>query len=301
MSPDPPLSALTELLVRNPQIRFAYYDFPSHPRRVHVYCSASATPTSIVSPKSLLPFSLQYHPCGPLHPLIVHRGVPSEGNINQLCQDEPILLGTQVQPSHAHWFGTAGSPAKWSDASGTPHWGFLTNSHVLTARPHDVGREQHQPTTDRPSIGHLSRHVSAKPLTVNHVDAGVADTLTHGYHTTSAHILHLPPLHFSVRDAYPYLRVLKSGRTTARTAATCLAVGASSSVQYPDFTAIFEDQDIYSAPGSPFSAPGDSGSLIVTEEGLHPTSLLFAGNALFTVANPMRYVVDALGLLYPFP
>ncbi|NQU97374.1 MAG: hypothetical protein HQ548_07005, partial [Chloroflexi bacterium] len=45
-----------------------------------------------------------------------------------------------------------------------------------------------------------------------------------------------------------------------------------------------------------FSAGGDSGSLIVTEDGNNPVALLFAGSKFYTVANPIGDVLDAFGV-----
>ena len=48
--------------------------------------------------------------------------------------------------------------------------------------------------------------------------------------------------------------------------------------------------------GSTFSAGGDSGSLIVTNNGSHnPVGLLFAGSSTTTIANPIGQVLQRLG------
>ena len=41
------------------------------------------------------------------------------------------------------------------------------------------------------------------------------------------------------------------------------------------------------------SAPGDSGSLILSADGLHPTALLYAGSSTETVGNPIQDVIKA--------
>ena len=47
---------------------------------------------------------------------------------------------------------------------------------------------------------------------------------------------------------------------------------------------------------NPFSAGGDSGSLIVTNGTQQPTGLLFAGSTTHTIANPIQAVLAALGV-----
>ena len=47
------------------------------------------------------------------------------------------------------------------------------------------------------------------------------------------------------------------------------------------------------SPG-PFSAPGDSGSLIVSQSGNQPVGLLFAGGDGLTIATPIDVVLQAL-------
>ena len=55
-------------------------------------------------------------------------------------------------------------------------------------------------------------------------------------------------------------------------------------------SARFVDQ-IGISPGT-FSAGGDSGSLIVTEDGNYPVGLLFAGSSTRTIANPIGFVLS---------
>jgi hypothetical protein len=94
--------------------------------------------------------------------------------------------------------------------------------------------------------------------------------------------------------------VAKSGRSTGLTCSAILAVDASFSVEYQKgcgtgstFSAPFSNQvDIENSQG--FSAEGDSGSLIVTQDTADPVALLFAGSATDTVANPISQVLNGL-------
>jgi len=90
--------------------------------------------------------------------------------------------------------------------------------------------------------------------------------------------------------ATPRLRVKKYGRTTSLTSGRVDAVNATVDVGYDTGVARFVGQ-IVIKPG-PFSAGGDSGSLIVTEKGNHPVGLLFAGSTLVTIANPIDAVLN---------
>jgi hypothetical protein len=89
------------------------------------------------------------------------------------------------------------------------------------------------------------------------------------------------------------MAVKKAGRTTDLTFGTVDAIGVTVNVGYSSGTARFVDQIIIAPAG--FSAPGDSGSLIVTNDQScpNPVALLFAGSETFTIANPIQKVYDA--------
>jgi len=93
--------------------------------------------------------------------------------------------------------------------------------------------------------------------------------------------------------------VAKSGSATGLTCGVILAINLSVSVEYQKgcgtgstFTTVFQNQiDI---PGVGFSASGDSGSLIVTQNTADPVGLLFGGSDSDTVANPVANVLSQL-------
>ncbi len=97
------------------------------------------------------------------------------------------------------------------------------------------------------------------------------------------------------------MSVAKSGRTTGFTTGSVTSINTSVSVQYTTscgggkkFTVPFAGQ-IVIGPGT-FSAGGDSGSLIVTNNASHnPVGLLFAGSSSATIANPIGLVLTRLG------
>ncbi len=91
--------------------------------------------------------------------------------------------------------------------------------------------------------------------------------------------------------------VAKSGRSTGLTCSTVLAVAVNTSVQYQKgcgtgtmFSVNYANQvDI---AGGNFSAEGDSGSLIVSQNSADPVALLFAGSDTDTVGNPVSPVLS---------
>jgi hypothetical protein len=106
---------------------------------------------------------------------------------------------------------------------------------------------------------------------------------------------------FDDRNALLGLNVQKYGRTTRLTHGQITGVNATVTVCYEvsgfecTRSARFVDQ-ILVAPG-PFSGGGDSGSLIVTDDGnLQPVALLFAGSSTITIANRIDLVLLRFGV-----
>jgi hypothetical protein len=97
------------------------------------------------------------------------------------------------------------------------------------------------------------------------------------------------------------LGVAKSGRTTGFTTGTISSINTSVNVQYQKncgsgkkFTVSYTNQVVINS--STFSAGGDSGSLIVTNNASHnPVALLFAGSSTTTIGNPIGEVLTKLG------
>ena len=184
---------------------------------------------------------------------------------------------------------------------------ILSNNHVLAncnnARigdpilqpgPYDGGR------VPADVIAKLSQFV---PLRfggpVNHVDCAIAQTsprlvtpLNKCYGKIVLPIV-LPALNMTVK---------KCGRTTQFTQGRITGTHATVTVGYgTSGSAVFQNQIIMvSLSSTPFSAGGDSGSLIVTLRGNRPVGLLFAGSATTTIANPIGEVLRALNVtIYP--
>lgn len=91
--------------------------------------------------------------------------------------------------------------------------------------------------------------------------------------------------------------VAKSGRSTGLTCSTVLAVAVSVSTQYQkgcgtgtSFSVNYTNQ--VDVTGGAFSAEGDSGSLVVTQNTADPVALLYAGSDTDTVGNPVTPVLN---------
>lgn len=177
---------------------------------------------------------------------------------------------------------------------------ILSNNHVLAAVNQGVLADNIlQPGVvdggvnpgDR--IGHLEDFVPLNFSGPNQVDAAVAWTnfrLASPQHRTFT--INPAPAAASLG-----LAVRKDGRTTGETTGAIVSVAADLNVNYaPEGgVATFSGQvRIQSAGEAPFSQPGDSGSLIVTANGLQPVALLFSGGGLDTFATPIGAVMDAL-------
>ena len=99
-------------------------------------------------------------------------------------------------------------------------------------------------------------------------------------------------------DAEIGMSVRKSGRTTGVTTGTIGDLSADVDVRgYPGGTARFTDQLIVDHVDTVFSAPGDSGSLVMNTDN-RAVGLLFAGSASRTIANPIDAVLSALGVRF---
>jgi hypothetical protein len=167
-------------------------------------------------------------------------------------------------------------------------------SEVLQPGRYDGGI----PGTDH--LGYLTQFVPIVFSTSasNTVDAAIATTTTSllgqatpadGYGTPSS-TTQAPQLNLAVQ---------KYGRTTSLTKGTVTGVNATINIGYSSGTARFVHQIIVQSK-SPFIKAGDSGSLLVTNDGnASPIGLLFAGNnsGKYAVANDIGDVLAAFSAL----
>jgi hypothetical protein len=181
---------------------------------------------------------------------------------------------------------------------------ILSNNHVLGLSGNaDVGDDVSQPGLIDSGCAVstvVADFTAAPPLGPSNVDAAVAQ-LRPGTMDASGFIEGIGEPSSIVRNPSVGLSVTKAGRTTGVTTGTISSINTTVSVQYQagcgqgkKFVVSFTNQVII-GPGN-FSAGGDSGSMIVTNDSNHqPVALLFAGSSTTTIGNPMGEVLARIG------
>jgi hypothetical protein len=183
----------------------------------------------------------------------------------------------------------------------------LSNNHVL-ARSGQAAAGEDISQPGRIDNGCLLPPVVADftvaPRLGSNVDAAIA-LLRAGTMDSTGFIEDIGTISSVVKSPALGLAVAKSGRTTGFTTGSIASINTSVNVQYQrgcgqgkKFVVAYTNQVvIYS---SSFSAGGDSGSLIVTNDACHqPVALLFAGSSTTTVANPIGDVLTRVGAQLP--
>jgi hypothetical protein len=179
----------------------------------------------------------------------------------------------------------------------------LSNNHVLARGDQATAGED----VSQPGLIDNNCQIStvvadftgAAPLGSN-VDAAVAQ-LRSGTMDSTGFIEDIGTPSSTIVNPSVGLSVAKSGRTTGFTTGTIASINTSVNVQYQKscgsgkkFTVAYTNQVVINS--STFSAGGDSGSLIVTNNASHnPVALLFAGSSSTTIGNPIGEVLTKLG------
>ena len=215
------------------------------------------------------------------------------------------LSPTPCGVSIGHYNITVGTLGCLVDIAGERY--ILSNNHVLAdsnaGKPND---DILQPgNADAPASNPARRIASLANYEAidfagndNHIDAAIAKPDDPASVTPNIMTIGLasnPPL-----PAVLGQPVAKHGRTTGFTWGTVVDISFDGYVNFgtpaSPRLAWFEDQiGIEGAPGTRFSAGGDSGSLIVDRPGSHPVGLLFAGDDTQTLANPINLVLNRFG------
>lgn len=180
----------------------------------------------------------------------------------------------------------------------------LSNNHVLGRSGQAVaGEDISQPglidNSCRPATI-VADFTVAAPLGTSNVDAALAELRPKQMDGTG-YIEDIGVPSSTIATATVGMDVAKSGRTTGFTTGPVSSVNTSVSVQYQKncgsgkkFTISYTNQVVIGS--STFSAGGDSGSLIVTNDtSHHPVALLYAGSNTSTIGNPIGEVLDQLG------
>lgn len=140
------------------------------------------------------------------------------------------------------------------------------------------------------------------PIIFNVLDAAVAKTDVDqiGNSTPPAPIAYGTPRTTTWKRPFLGLKVQKLGRTSGYTKGFVSGLNVITFVVYSFGIAAFDQQVEFLATGTfSLGSPGDSGSLIVTDDGLgqrFPVALLFAGGGGFTDGNPIQPVLDYFGM-----
>ena len=185
---------------------------------------------------------------------------------------------------------------------------ILTNNHVIAG----VNRVPLGTPVVQPSLGDalppclvnpaeiVATLTDFEPISgteVNYIDAAIAKLSLPDDEISCSTI----PSHYgtpgsTVVEARVGMRVMKAGRTTCLTRGQVIAVNYAGKVNYNGRQATFKKQ-IRVSRG--FSKAGDSGSLVVTDDGKHnPVGLLFAGSEGGpTVVNPIGLVLERFDVI----
>ena len=180
---------------------------------------------------------------------------------------------------------------------------ILSNNHVLARSGAGVtGEDISQPGMIDSNCQVAERVADlayAAPLGSSNVDAALAELIP-GRMAADGEIMDVGVPGSPVAPTVG-MPVQKSGRTTGHTTASVSAINLSVQVQYQQgcgsgkkFRVTYTNQVAINS--SAFSAGGDSGSLILTNNGSrNPVGLLFAGSSTTTIANPIGEVLVRLG------
>lgn len=134
----------------------------------------------------------------------------------------------------------------------------------------------------RPSMGTSS----FDPLLDNRVDAALVTPLDNILLDPNIIDIGSPPV--GIIEPQLGMRVVKSGRTTGLTEARIVQIDVTVNVKYGDQMARFTNQIMT----TPFSQPGDSGSLVLDFE-RRAVGLLFSGSEQIAVINPIKSILEA--------
>jgi hypothetical protein len=218
-------------------------------------------------------------------------------------RSRPLRPGLSV----AHVEVTAGTIGAFVRSDGDDSVFLLSNNHVLAdsdrGSPGDAvvqpGPADGGSGADR--VGVLDRAIALRPAMVNLVDAAIV-RLDSGIGVSPAHPAGLLGGWVQADDDD---RVEKVGRTTGVTRGRITAIELDGlRVDYPVGTVTFDDQIEVTGDGpGPFSAGGDSGSVIYAADRLRAVGLLFAGSERggsdgqgLTYCNPFGAVLEQLGV-----
>lgn len=180
---------------------------------------------------------------------------------------------------------------------------LLSNNHVMADENKlPLGSSIFQPgfldAGNPPNNGPIAKLTKFVPIkfggALNKVDCAIAELNKLTLATNSVLFIGPPK---GKSPAQIDMVVHKFGRTTGFTVGRITSVETDVSVAYEGGTATFDNQIIIvGLSAQPFSAAGDSGSLILERSTNKAVGLLFAGSSTHTIANHISNVLSALGV-----
>jgi hypothetical protein len=205
--------------------------------------------------------------------------------------------------------GTYGCRVRRFLSDGSVQTCLLSNNHVLA----DVNRAPNGATIVQPgpadSAGFqrpIAELVDSVPLNLDPNGVGSAPNRVDAAIGWTARVQCFPDfrieLNFDPTPVVPYvgMAVAKEGRTTGYTTGTLQLIDVEVNVGYDPSPTIgsFNGQLQIIGTFGPFSSPGDSGSLVcgLVDGTYHPIGLLFSGDGMYTWANQIQEVMDALNI-----
>jgi hypothetical protein len=207
--------------------------------------------------------------------------------------------------------GTLGSLVTAQTNNGTGFF-ILSNNHVLARSDSaSTGEAISQPglVDNQCRVPPTVANLTAFPSLTSNVDAAIARLTPTSPMDTSGNINGIGTISSNPTVPSAGLLVRKSGRTTGLTNGSVTSFDTNVRVQYQarcgqgkKFTISFTNQVAVTSNSGSFSAGGDSGSLIVTNDGNNqPVALLFAGSSTTTIGNPICEVLSKVSSTYGSP
>jgi hypothetical protein len=180
---------------------------------------------------------------------------------------------------------------------------ILSNNHILARQDQaSAGEDISQPglIDNGCQVATIVADFTRAVKLGNNVDCAIAQVRS-GTMDSTGFIQGIGTISSVVKAPSVGLAVEKSGRTTGTTTGTIGSIHTSVNVQYQircgqgkKYVISYTNQVVVNS--NSFSAGGDSGSLILTNNSCHqPVALLFAGSSSTTISNPIGAVLSKLG------
>ncbi|MGA2178172.1 MAG: hypothetical protein ABSH15_01125 [Verrucomicrobiota bacterium] len=252
-------------------------------------------PEHELSKKTLLPKSIDGLPVDVEETGLFRRFTPAMPNPKtKIRPAQPgCSVGYQDPSNQIVMAGTFGAVVK--DNAGQY---ILSNNHVLADESRlPAGAPIFQPglldggNANTDQIAALTRFIALQAAG-NKVDCAIAKVTANNL--VSKDVLHIGAS-TGTDDAAIDMAVHKFGRTTSYTVGQVKSIDTDVTVGYETGNFTFQEQIIIvGSAGLPFSAAGDSGSLILQRGTNKAVGLLFAGSNTHTIANHIGDVLQAL-------